>query len=187
MILWTIKPAVVYEQIIESGVYRCNPALVESKDYVKSYLWLVRQMEKRIGPAPKGVTLPVWAWYKIDGQRIKPDLRCERGSCGQDNEDYICLEIEIPDQDVVLSDFDGWCAVLNNWLISYSREEDEMQKAVYKGLSDVEKEEYKDQNWQCIFDISPMENDWFIRGYWIQATFWELKREQIRKTTYFRA
>ena len=59
MILWTIKPAVVYEQIIESGVYRCNPALVESKDYVKSYLWLVRQMEKRIGPAPKGVTLPV--------------------------------------------------------------------------------------------------------------------------------
>ena len=31
--LWIIKPSAVYERIIESGVYRCNPALVESKEF----------------------------------------------------------------------------------------------------------------------------------------------------------
>ena len=78
MILWTIQPIMVYEQMKETGVYRCRAE--ESYFYTimkEQYDWLVAQMKQRIGDAPMGVTLPVWAWYQWEGVRKKPDLRKE--------------------------------------------------------------------------------------------------------------
>ena len=54
-----------------------------------------------------GVTLPVWAWYQWEGVRKKPDLRKERWANGFEGEEFVCLECDIPDEEVVLSDFDS--------------------------------------------------------------------------------
>lgn len=65
------------------------------------------------------VEFPVWAWYRAHGQqRPKPDLRkrdfLEPGQQG------VRIELDLPDEQVPLSSFDGWPAVLNNWFLLWA-------------------------------------------------------------------
>ena len=88
--------------------------------FVEKYKWLIDQMEKRIGPAPDGVSYPVWAWYIQSWKHKKPDLRIERWANGPGNEQYVCIEVELPDDQVLLSDFDAWCILLLDGLLAVS-------------------------------------------------------------------
>ena len=185
MILWTFQPAEIYDQILRDGIYRCDSGYVVP-DFASSYDWLVIHMKKRIGDPPEGVQYPVWAWYIQSWKHRKPDLRSERWCYGSGGELYACIEIEIPDECVLLSDFDNWHCVLNRFLVSESVEEYDEQDAYYKSLPDSEKETYMEQNWERIFNITPFENSWTARGKWVQAVFWELKKEQIKKVRFFK-
>ena len=49
---------------------------------------------------------------------------------------------------------------------------------------DVQKE-FKAQNWKKVFDLTYVDNSWMHRGDSIQATFWELRKEDIRKVRFF--
>lgn len=187
MILWTSQEEAVYNELLKTGVYRCDLNLSSMKDCREKYDWLVRQMKQRIGPPPDKVTYPVWAWYQQQGKHRKPDLRRERWEVGCDGERFACLEIEIPDRDVLLSDFDAWCMLLSDFLISDTEEEDRCLEAQYEALSPSEKRRMKDKNWERVFDLSPLNNGWARRGYEIQATFWELRLEQVRDVRFFRA
>lgn len=151
------------------------------------YSWLVSQMKKRIGLPPEGVSYPVWAWYKWKYTKRRPDLRSIRWYWGQKGAKFYRLEIDIPDDKVLLSDFDGWAwQVLNIWLFSDTEEEDKEIEEFYETLSPDEQKEYKLKNWERVFDISPLDNGWTRRGESIQATFWELRKEHILKVTAFR-
>lgn len=188
MILWTMQPIGVWSIIQNTGVYRCDPAisLMRETGFADRYEWLIRQMKMRIGPPPDGVTFPVWAWYIQNGKRKKPDLRGERWRYGPGDEDYACIEFEIPDDQVVLSDFDLWSIILCNGLISETEEEDLRQEACWDSLSPEEQEIYRDKNWERVFDITPLDNHWIKRGDWVQATLWELRKENIRAVRLFR-
>ena len=144
-------------------------------------------MKQRIGPPPEQVTYPVWALYQQDGKHRKPDLRRERWAVGCNGERFACLEIEIPDREVLLSDLDVWCIILNDGLLSDTEQEDRFLEAQYEALSPSEKRRMKEKNWERVFDLSPLNNDWMRRGYDIQATFWELRLEQVRDVRFFRA
>lgn len=67
MLLWTMQPIEIWHMIRETGTYRCDPNKTVMQKYVfdSKYKWLVREMEKRIGPPPAGVKYPVWAWCII--------------------------------------------------------------------------------------------------------------------------
>lgn len=187
MILWTSQEEAVYNELLKTGVYRCDLNLSPMKDCRKQYDWLVRQMKQRIGPPPEQVTYPVWALYQQDGKHRKPDLRRERWAVGCNGERFACLEIEIPDREVLLSDLDVWCIILNDGLLSDTEQEDRCLEAQYETLSPSEKRRMKEKNWERVFDLSPLNNDWMRRGYDIQATFWELRLEQVRDVRFFRA
>lgn len=187
MILWTSQEEAVYNELLKTGVYRCDLNLSSMKDCREKYDWLVRQMKQRIGPPPDKVTYPVWAWYQQQGKHRKPDLRRERWEVGYDGERFACIEIEIPDRDVLLSDFDAWCIILSDFLISDTEQEGCCLEAQYEALSPSEKRRMKEKNWERVFDLSPLNNGWARRGYEIQATFWELRLEQIRDVRFFRA
>lgn len=187
MILWTSQEEAVYNELLKTGVYRCDLNLSPMKDCRKQYDWLVRQMKQRIGPPPEQVTYPVWALYQQDGKHRKPDLRRERWEFGCDGERFACLEIEIPDRDVLLSDFDAWCMLLSDFLISDTEQEGCCLEAQYEALSPSEKRRMKDKNWERVFNLSPLNNGWSRRGYYIQANFWELRLEQVRDVRFFRA
>ena len=82
------------------------------------------EMKRRIGNPPEGVSYPVWAWYMWEGERKKPDLRRERWGNGWKGERFACMEIDIPEAEVILSDFDSWSIILLHELLSDSEEED---------------------------------------------------------------
>ena len=185
MILWTIQPEEIWDLLQREGMYRCDPAQIDP-DFVDAYDWLVKRMKEKIGLPPEGVEYPVWGWYIQNGEHKKPDLRSERWCYGNGGETYACIEIEIPDEDVLLSDFDEWHCVLNRFLVSDTEEEGEQQDAYYETLPEDEKRSYMEKNWERIFDISPLENGWTSRGKWVQAVFWELKKDQIRKVRFFK-
>lgn len=188
MILWTIQPVKVWSVIRYDGVYRCKPALssVSDPNTVRAYNWLADSMAARIGAPPRGAIWPVWAWYMRNGKRAKPDLRAERWRCGPGNEEFTCLEIDVPADRVVLSDFDVWHIILNDSLISTTEEEHLQLEAWFYTLPPMRRAAYQQQNWARVFDVTPFENDWMMRGKWIQATFWELRREQVRNVRTFK-
>lgn len=187
MILWTIQPLEVYDQIQEIGVYHCDFEKSFLNDCQDQYDWLVRQMKRRIGNPPKSVSYPVWAWYMWEGVRKKPDLRRERWGNGWKGERFACLQIEVPEERIVLSDFDSWSIILLHGLLSDSEEEDTRLEIEYNSLTEAEKNAYRDRNWERAFELSYVDNDWVHRGDSIQATFWELRKEDIQKVWFFTA
>lgn len=187
MTLWTIQPEEVYKNIMEKGVYRCDYNKSGMKYWQQQYDWLVLQMMKRIGEKPLGVEYPVWAWYQWTEKRKKPDLRNERWGNGWKGERFVLMEIEIPDKDVLLSDFDAWSIILNNGLLSNSEAENNALEAEYYKLSEIDQKKMKSINWEGVFDLTKVNNEWMRKGESIQATFWELRKEQIRNVKIFTA
>ena len=115
MRLWTIQPEFVWELLRETGVYRCNPKLSvylsSHFNFGDGYDWLVKEMIDRIGQPPTNVRYPVWAWHTFDWKRKKPDLR--RVEFKGFPVPQVCLEVEIPDDQVLLHDEVAWHCVLN--------------------------------------------------------------------------
>ena len=117
--------------------------------------------------------------------RRKPDLRRERWTYGPKGEKYACLTIDIPEEQVLLHNFDSWSLILLDALISETEAEDQKLERAYMALDAAGKKRMKETNWKRVFDISPLENHWILRGSSIQATFWELRKEQIKNVRFF--
>lgn len=89
--------------------------------------------------------------------------------------------------EVLLSDFDNWLLILNNDFVTEcnnGKEWDEEQQ----WLDNLPKDKRKTaiiNSWQRIFNLEAVNNDIRIAGSYIQATFWQLKKEMIRKVEYF--
>lgn len=187
MILWTIQPEHVFKLIYTRGHYRCNARKVCMLDFARTqYDWLVSQMKKRIGPPPEGVKYPVWAWYRWSLTKKRPDLRGIRWWWGQKGSKFYRLEIDIPDSEVLLSDYENWGGIiLNNGLLADTEQEGDELDRIYDSLSAEGKNDFRAKNWERVFDVALFDNGWERRGEMIQATFSELRREQIRSFTPF--
>lgn len=189
MILWTIQPVEIYKLIQQQGYYVCQPdksECLKEFGFKDAYNWLVQKMKEKIGEPPNDVEYPVWAWHTWNWKNKKPDLRVPRGKRG---EELVCMEIEIPDKDVVLSDFDSWHYVLNNWHHNYAKNEEEWDQLEdwIDSLPEEEKQKEIIKSWDNIFNINPINDQWIIQGQNIQATFWKLEKCQIRKIQYFKS
>ena len=94
------------------------------------------------------------------------------------------IEVEIPDNRIVLSDFDNWHSVLNK-SYSYSQTTNEKEfEETHEWLQSLPEEQRKleiQKSWESIFDISIWDNDFSRNGIWVQATVWEIRKEYIRK------
>ena len=176
MRLWTIQSKSVYDILIKKGEYRCTPEkseCLEEFNFYRSYDWMNAQMEKRVCKKPAGIKYPVWAWHTFEGVHKKPDLR--KSDFRFLREDSVCIEIEIPDSQVLLSNEEDWHMVLNDLFDAKYRNDLDFDSAYewYESLSESEKQQVKEKSWECIFDTT--------ESRYIQATFWELKKENIVK------
>ena len=117
----------------------------------------------------------------------KPDLRRERWRNGWKGERFACMKLDISEDRLVLTSFDSWSIVLLNGLISDTEDEGQQLNLTYQHLSEAEQQEFRDRNWERAFDLSFLHNSWTHRGDSIQATFWELKKEDIQKVWFFSA
>lgn len=187
MKLWTIQPKTLYEDLLREKVVFCKPELSEylqEWNFGPAYDWLVMQMKDRIGAAPTDVKYPIWAWYVFDGKNEKPDLRkSEFRYC---REDQACIELEIPDQYVLLSDEEDWHMVLNNWYLvrdNISDEDFEREYEWFRGLPESEQKNVKQKSWERIFHVFKEDGS---SAKYIQASFWELRLEYVRSVRFFK-
>lgn len=190
MELWSIQTPEVLDYIEKDGLYICNPSLSEritDFHFGPAYDWLVSQMEHRIGSRPKEVSYPIWAWHTINWKRHKPDLR-ERGYLAK-GQPGVLLSLEVPDKDVLLSDFGAWHWPVNGWFLSAATNEADcdLEEAAFNALPKEKRPYALQKSWEHIFNISELNNDWICRGRYIQATFWILHKEYIRKVQHFQA
>ena len=178
MFLLTMQPIAVWEDLQRTAIYRADEAKMEMlPDFKRAYIWVVRQMEDRIGHRPDGVTWPVWAWYKHCNRTGRLALR------RQENWEYepmVCIEVDIPDSQVLLSDFDRWHFVLNNWTCAETEAEDTYFEEMIARVSKEEGQRIKEATWPRVFDLTtPTDVSWRGPIDSIQATFWELRLEQV--------
>ncbi|MBO5180041.1 MAG: DUF3841 domain-containing protein [Clostridia bacterium] len=188
MRLWTVQPVEVWKLLQENGRYVCDKTKSECLSdltFVESYDWLVKEMEDRIGARDEDVEYPVWAWHTFDGKNDELDL--DKESYVSAGEEAVCLEIEIPDNEVVLTDFNNWHCVLNNSYCASALSEEEWESEMkwFDSLERDEKKKVKEESWRRIFDITRIVNDFVENGMYVQATFWSLKLENVKKVRHF--
>lgn len=197
MRVWTIQPEGVYERLREQGTLYTDISLSPLYGSVDgtedgpvchtlrtAYGWLTERMEEKIGK-PEGASYPWWAWHTRKGRHAKPDLR--EAGYGQRGERLVCLELELPEGEVVLSDFDLWGFCVSGFQIpgvpEGSGEEANEEEARYRVLAQKEQERVKQESWEAVFGVMPEAG----ADIWIQATFWELRLAEARKAVYFTA
>lgn len=193
MKLWTIQlPEVFLQNLNENKAYRTDASKIDWPEFLPAYDWLCKHLEAK-SPRPEGVSYPIWAWHTFAGKRKKPDLRYS--GYGTRGTKLVCLELEIPDDKVLLSDFELFHFCLNKWWLdpevfnnpNYNEETYDKNHAWFKSLSPERQQEELEKSWRQILDVTPFESDWIRRGSDIQAIFWELKPEYIRKVQFFTA
>lgn len=186
MKLYSIQTIDAYNNLLKFGSLYCDQNHI-TMDFKNSYDWIVKQMECKIGNKPFENIYPIWAWFQYDNSiKRKPDLRnschLEKGTHG------VRIEFEKNDNEVLLSDFNDWHCVLNYW--PYIEDDSYFNKILNDNnvkFGDVENytpEIHKmiQDTWQNIFDITTN-----IENRSIQATIWNIKKEEIIKVDYFKA
>ena len=203
MLVWTIHPLQVWEKLQQDGLmYGPGPDLITMLHHWQgqtAYTWMVEQMERRIGKRPKPDLYPLWAWSQCrDATHPRPDLRSPghlpSGMRG------VRLACEIPNDQILLSDFQHWHQALNYRYHSLSQAEEEAfeTELALCGLTYMPSGPLCDlvfhqrilDSWQRIFDLDYVGTPgWFgdetRDEKEIQATFWQLSLDQVREITVF--
>jgi len=180
MRLFTIQPFEVFNIIMQQGEFVCDETKSKNVgDFKNAYDWLIAQMDKKNIPHPEGVNYPIWAWHTYDWKNEYPDTE------ELDEHECVCIELDVDDREVLLSDYNDWHYVLNNSYNdkSLSREEYEDEMKWYDNLTSDEKERIKVESWEQIFNLTPINTDWRTKARYIQATVWKIRKENIVSVT----
>jgi hypothetical protein len=189
MRLWTIQGIEIYEQLKREGVAYCTkPNWGDDPNFIYAYKWIAKQMRQRIGEPPiNGIEYPIWAWYQYESSKKRKPLRSPLDISEGIS---VYMEIEVPDHNVLLSDFGAWHSVLNQGPI-------DDWKRIYQIIDTMEKEEGRqlqyeeypqnlrdriELSWNAIFDLDRRDDivgKKHKRNRSIQATFWILKQEYL--------
>lgn len=148
MILWTIQTAEALQHLERKlrlrGDWRRVP-----KDYRQAYQWMTGQLSNRLGIPTRRP--PLWAWHSYDGAaRRRPDLRTSghlpRGTRG------VRLELDAPEELVLLSDFMMWHCVLNDHYLSLTATEEKRAEAMERAGELTRRMII--ESWEKMFDLS---------------------------------
>lgn len=203
MVIWSILTQQAWDDLQRRGRLRVGRRHV-MQEFLGSYAWMAKQMDRRLRtPKPNRNVLPIWAWYQWEGvNRRKPDLRS--GGYLPTGEPGVCVELEVTDDRVVLSDFDLWHYVLNYWYLPESEEDGKAfeEKLACAGLSfygcdhqhplpNVRYRQEIERSWERIFDTNWADHGHAIasppKKKSIQATLWELLVDDVVEVRKFTA
>lgn len=204
MLLWTIQHYQAYEHFRKEGILRANENyLFCENNFRYAYDWISQKMVSTGFIQPKDVQYPIWAWYQWEGERKRRDMR--KSGYTERGEKIVQLTIEVDDQDIMLSDFDLFHYTLNKWYLPEDENDDLEFERRYKAcgysfcdLNDASihadnMEKFRTEivsSWDRIFLIDREDNGWLYgknENKTIQATFWELRMEQVIKAEVFTA
>jgi len=196
--LWSIQDEKGWNEIQTKGVLRAKKEFVD-QDFIEGYDWMRTQIENRVGAPKHSNQYPVWAWYQsFDANRKRPDLRTSAhlpaGTVGYR------IEIEKEEKAILLSDFVLWHWPLcyHDYIADSEKEAIDFEKlkesndirgflhgCLYK-LPESLQEKIR-LSWEKVFDMN-FDLDYYTFPFEekkIQATFWELRKEEIIKVDRF--
>jgi hypothetical protein len=116
---------------------------------------------------------PIWAWFLHNGKHFV-DLRTETRV---NKPGSVCIELEIPDEQVLLSGYEIWHMPLNNGYISddfWNDLENDCENDVIHSQEEIE------NSWIKCFDPEFLKHESFI-----QATFFEMKLNWVKNVRFF--
>ena len=188
MIIWSIQTERAWKNLQREGRLIAH-AHHQADNWPEAYRWITGQLSKRIGPSPVNEAAPLWGWYQwMDEKNKRPDLRSVRHHWAPPD-NYVLLECDLPDDQVLLSDFDAWHIVLNNGYMPLDEKSDDifhqkLEQAGWKSGQPKPKNFLHEirKSWDHIFDLDAMKGP-----YWndtpqksIQACFWEIPLHKVK-------
>ena len=191
MRLFTYQKKGAVERLLKEGILK-----IDDKKYMDTYnsfkqdtynsaeypyQYIMNRMDQNLPKREKDIVAPIWAWVRRGTKRQKfypADLWFEG--------EYRIV-FDIPDELVLLSDFANYEYLLVSWqafilidLLHYSDEAyDNWWKEYRSGLH--KKEDYYEYCDKVILD-----KDIIRKSKYVQATFWELKKEYIVDIKYIK-
>ena len=202
MVIWSNLTQQAWDELQKQGCLRVSHRHVE-KDFVRSYLWMASQMERRLKtPKPSEDSMPIWAWWQWWGDRRRPDLRASgylpKGTRG------VRVELQVEADCVLLSDFELWHYVLNYWYLPKTEKEgSEFEKKLTRAelslvgcthdrpLSHAGFHREVENSWERIFDLSWTDPHHRIvavsKNRLIQAALWKLSMDDVVESKEFTA
>jgi len=178
MRVWTIQAPQVLAALRSGVAWRADEVRVEPH-WRPAYRWMARQMRGRLGAPQDRRQMPIWLWCQWRGAaQPMPDLRygghLPKGAHG------VRLELELDEARVLRSDFELWHYALNGWYLPGSLR-DERESDAHQDRGRIA------SSWQRMFDLG-----WRNRRYVaareaksIQGVTWELRPEDLRRSTSF--
>jgi len=189
MQIWTIQNEAAWAYLRETGQLHASREH-QAEEWPEAYEWIRSQLIRRVGPPPTNDAVPLWGWYQWQGRaRMRPDLRTLRHHWGSAGNTYVLIECELPDDRVMLSDFEAWHVILNGRYLSPTDEEEAAYLADRKRYDQQPSEALAENlrqryygSWERVIDIEALtEPDWHaMDNKSIQACFWEVRKEQVR-------
>ena len=184
MTVWTNQPLEALEELERTGAFRCIPEksmnLTKPDSLRKPYAWLAEKMLQRIGSRPQGVSTPIWAWHTWNFEHRCPDP--ESAAFLKRTSERVLLTLDIPEAEMVLTDFEAWQTVMQGSYVSGAMTEEEAvrEEMWLENLDEPALDAAIRDSWDRVFEISRVETPVLVRGRFIQATFWEIRKEYIR-------
>ena len=183
MVLYTYQSNEAYETLMNTGVLRITeetrrftlPMQEGWSDIAsEAYEYMTDRTKRLVGEPPAGVVSPIWAWYRLEG-RAEPTPENDLVYPGRKR-----IKFSIDSRRAALSDytlFSFYC--MNNWVLPMDEAEQELELT---GVDSAVYDYYKKATWDRIFCRGWRDDGYVfggVGGRSIQATLWELRREQI--------
>jgi hypothetical protein len=159
-------------------------------EFVDAYAWMEKKLEEKVAKPHIDNITPIWLWVQYDSEKKrKPDLR--RSLNGIRGQQYVLLELEVPENLILISDHHLWHYVLNNWYIPLSsRDRGKFEKS-YSTIAprSEEGQAITEKSWDRIFDMD-FKNPYVTqpkKDKRLQGVVWYLKREWLVSQKLFTA
>jgi hypothetical protein len=204
MLLFTVQPRFVYDQLQRGEPFYAEPRKQSDhwlneggQSTLPAYDWLCEQMEQRGLTRPASDVYPVWAWFQWAGPaRRCPDLRNSQLKAWAKTERQVLMTLEVPDNEVLLHDYEAWHFALNYWHLARPRAGANFERRCQAlGLSPYRQKPLPDQalhaelvrSWQAILDLRAARAvlDTKVKDQIVQATFWRIEPPQLRRAVEF--
>ncbi len=165
-----------------------------------AYKWMSKKLNEKVSYPCSHIKendrYPFWAYSKFDGitKSGRPDFRFSQYRDQMNKYKSVLITLDIPDDFVLLSDFDAWHWVLNKWYLGYEYQLNNFLKIYskesgkkqckwfeYDKLSDELKRTIE-ESWDHVFNLKLMPKMLHFKKCQqiVQANFWDIKLENIQ-------
>ncbi len=173
MRIFTFQTQEVYDTLISQGVVLVDPKksqFLSDPDwasFIPPYDWMREQMRQRLPDYQGG-----YPWWGL-AEPTAEELHCWFGYGHM-------LELDVPDELVLISHYDAWYCVLNHWNCALTTEEDDAFEAKWGARNTDESRAAVQKTWQRILDYPTLSKTTIWGESYRQACFEKLRLQDLR-------